>query len=403
MFKAMLENMTQLMETGLKEKKRFQTMWYKEWFSLFLKAYEPDSKVIYTSIYAFPMEILAAFDVVPFDFELAGALRSTMGQGVPLMIEAEERGYSQDMCAFHRASLGGYFKNYLPGPDLLTTTSYYCDGKGKTNDILSFLWKKESFFLDVPHEITKDSVRYVEKQLMESARKIGEVAGQRLDMDRLKEAIRSSNRSRSLQLEILDLLKTKPVPMNPRDMIGYSLHGNLFCGSPVKEMLDKQLIDEIRDKMAKGISRPEKHRIFWFAWLPTYQANVFDILKNRQVSIPLCETFRVFWDEIDEDKPFEGLALKCLRNPFIGPVGRRTGSMKNVVEEYGIDGALLFATPACRHSNSAHMLLKDTFAELDIPFLMLDMDISDTRGYQPEQLKTRLEGFIEVMDGKSDQ
>ena len=114
MFKAMLENMTQLMETGLKERKRFQTMWYKEWFSLFLKAYEPDSKVIYTSIYAFPMELLAAFDVVPFDFELAGALMSTMSQGVPLMIEAEERGYSQDMCAFHRASLGGYFKNYLP-------------------------------------------------------------------------------------------------------------------------------------------------------------------------------------------------------------------------------------------------------------------------------------------------
>ena len=77
--------------------------------------------------------------------------------------------------------------------------------------------------------------------------------------------------------------------------------------------------------------------------------------------------------------------------------------MKNVVQGYGIDGALLFATPACRHSNSAHMLLKDTFAELDIPFLMLDMDISDPRGYQPEQLKTRLEGFIEVMDGKSDQ
>jgi benzoyl-CoA reductase/2-hydroxyglutaryl-CoA dehydratase subunit BcrC/BadD/HgdB len=398
MFKEMLENMTQLMETGLKEKKRFQTMWYKEWFSLFLKAYEPDSKVIYTSIYAFPMELVAAFDAVPFDFELAGALMSTMGQGVPLMTEAEERGYSQDMCSFHRMSLGAFFKEYLPEPDLLTTTSFYCDGKGKTNDILSMLWQKEPFFLDVPHEITKESVRYVENQLQHAARKIEEAAGQKLDMDRLKEAVRSSNRSRRMQLEILDLLKIRPMPMNPRDMIGYSLHGNLFSGGRIKEMLDEQLMQEIREKIAKGISRQENLRIFWFAWLPTYQANVFDTLKSRQVGIPLCETFRVYWDDIDEGNPFEGLALKCLRNPFIGSVDRRITGMDKVVREYGIDGALLFATPACRHSNSTHMLLKDAFTRLGKPFLMLDQDISDPRGYHPEQVRTRLEAFIEVME-----
>jgi len=403
MFKDMLEGMTQMMDTALKDKKRFLPLWYKEWFGRFLKAYEPGQKVIYTSIYAFPMEILAAFDVVPFDFEVAGALMTSMNQGVPLMVAAEDRGYPMDMCSFHRASLGAYFKNCFPRPDLLTTTSYYCDGKAKTNDILSFLWKTESFLLDVPHEITRDSLRYVEKQLREVAEKVGRITGQELDIDRLKEAVRSANRSRRLQLEILDLLKTRPMPMNPKDMIGYSLHGNMFSGSPVKEMLDKQLINDIREKISKGITRKELHRIFWFAWFPVYQENVFDTFKNHQVGIPMCETFRVFWDEIDEAKPFEGLALKCLRNPFIGPVGRRTGSMKNVVEEYGIDGALLFATPACRHCNSTHMLIKDTFTELDIPFLMLDMDISDARGYQPEQLKTRLEGFIEVMDNKSGQ
>lgn len=73
--------------------------------------------------------------------------------------------------------------------------------------------------------------------------------------------------------------------------------------------------------------------------------------------------------------------------------------MEELVNTYEIDGALLFATPACRHANSAHMLLKDTFSKLDKPFLMLDLDISDPRGYQPEQVRTRLEGFIEVMEG----
>jgi benzoyl-CoA reductase/2-hydroxyglutaryl-CoA dehydratase subunit BcrC/BadD/HgdB len=400
MFKTMMENMAQVMDAALQEKKRFLPMWYKEWFSLFRKAYEPGRKVVYTSMYAFPMEILSAFDVVPFDFEVAGALMSSMNQGIPLMVEAEDRGYSQDICSFHRVSLGSFYKNYFPEPDLLTNTSFYCDGKGKTNDILSYLWKRDSFFLDIPHEITKESVRYVERQLMEVARKIAEIAGQKLDMDRLKESVRSANRSRRLQLEILELLKVRPMPMNPKDMIGFSLHGNLFSGSPIKEMLEEQLIGEIREKRAKGINRKESKRIFWFAWFPVYQETVFDTFKNNQVGIPLCETFRMFWDEIDEDNPFEGLALKCLKNPFIGPVSRRTAGMDKIVDEYGLDGALLFATPACRHGNSPHMLLKDTFSKLGLPFLMLDMEISDPRSYQSEQVKTRIEAFIEVMETK---
>ena len=36
-----------------------------------------------------------------------------------------------------------------------------------------------------------------------------------------------------------------------------------------------------------------------------------------------------------------------------------------------------------------------------IPFLMLDIDISDPRGYSEEQIKTRVEGFVEVLSGKA--
>jgi benzoyl-CoA reductase/2-hydroxyglutaryl-CoA dehydratase subunit BcrC/BadD/HgdB len=401
MFKHVLENITLMMEAALKEKKRFLTLWYKEWFDLFLKAYEPGKKVVYTSLYAFPMEILAAFDVIPFDFEVAGALMSSMNQGVPLMVEAEERGHSPDICSFHRAGLGGFYKGYFPKPDLLITTSYYCEGKGKANDLVSLITGAGTFYLDVPHTITKDSIGYVARQLTGAAQTISRVSGQKLDMDRVKEAVRSSNRSRRLQLEILELLKTSPVPMKPQDMIAYSINGQLFGGSPVKERLEEQLILDIKEKRAKGITPQESHRIYWFAWTPIHPTNVFDILRERRVGIPLCETFQVHWEEIDEDNPFEGLAMKCLKNPFIGSAERRTEGIEEIVDMYGISGALLFATPACRHSNNAYMLLKDAFTRLDKPFLLLDMDISDPRGYQPEQVKTRLEGFIEVMEGRA--
>jgi benzoyl-CoA reductase/2-hydroxyglutaryl-CoA dehydratase subunit BcrC/BadD/HgdB len=72
--------------------------------------------------------------------------------------------------------------------------------------------------------------------------------------------------------------------------------------------------------------------------------------------------------------------------------------LSEIAQAYSLDGALLFATPACRHANGAYRVLKDAAAKEGLPFLLLDMDISDPRGYSREQMKTRLEGFIELMD-----
>jgi len=183
-------------------------------------------------------------------------------------------------------------------------------------------------------------------------------------------------------------------------MIGYSINGHLFFGTEVMERLNNAFIRELQMRIETRNLRPEKRRLYWFAWLPVYPCNLFDILQEKEVSVPLCETLRVHWDEIDEDNPFEGLALKCLKNPFIGSVKRRIEGLDRIIDKFSIDGALLFATPACRHANGAYRYLKDSMAKRGIPFLLLDMDISDPRGYSPEQVKTRLEGFIEVLNRK---
>ncbi len=401
MYKTMLKTMEEMTASVLDQKQSPGALFRNEWAKLFLKAFEPGRKVVYTSVYAFPMELLAAFDVVPFDFEVAGAMLSSTDTGVEMMKEAEDRGYAMDVCSFHRCSLGASFSEYFPVPDLLLTTSYYCDQKAKTNEILSLFHQREPFLVYAPWEISKESVRYVEKQLRQIAEKLEEITGDRLDEDRLKEAVRSSNRARKSHLKLLEVLKRCPVPWGGGDLIAFSINGLMFTGTEVKEKLNEAYMRNMEKNIEQGKTRPESHRLYWFAWLPVYEAGLFDTLKEMEVSVPLCETFRVFWDEIDEDRPFEGLALKCLQNPFIGPVTRRTRGLDKIVEEYSIDGAILFATPACRHANGAYRHLKDSMEKLDLPFLMLDMDISDPRGYSPEQTKMRLEAFIELLAQRS--
>lgn len=373
-------------------------MWLNEWARLLLRAYEPGRAVVYVSAYAFPMEILAAFEVVPFDFELTSGLMGVMGMAVPAMEEAENRGYSMDVCSFHRTALGAFYREEFPTPDILISTSYFCDGKVKTNEILALLHGRESLLLQVPATVNRESVRYVEKQLRDIARRIGEVVGQRLDEDRLRAAVRSSNRATQAQRVMLELLKHRPAPWGGRDLVAFSINSLLLAGTEIKEQLNAAFAHEMQRAISGGQLRPEKHRLYWLAWIPTYPTNVFDILSDSQVSIPLCETFGIHWDEIDADNPFEGLALKCLRNPFVGAGTRRTERLEWIMDEYQLDGAILFATPACKQANAAYALLRDTVVGCGRSFLTLDMDISDPRNYSPGQTRTRLEAFVELLD-----
>lgn len=375
--------------------------WLNEWARLLLRAYEPGRRVVYVSAYAFPMEILAAFDVVPFDFELTSGLMGVMGMAVPAMEEAESRGYSMDVCSFHRTALGAFYREQFPTPDVLISTSYFCDGKAKTNEILGLLHGRESLLLQVPAAVNGETVRYVEKQLRDIARRIGEIVGQPMDEDRLRAAVRSSNRAMHAQRVMLELLKHRPTPWGGREMVAFSINSLLLAGTEIKEQVNDAFVRKMQDAINGGQLRPEKHRLYWLAWIPTHATNVFDILSDSQVSIPLCETFRVHWDEVDPDNPFEGLALKCLHNPFVGAGTRRTEGLEEIMDEYHLDGAILFATPACTQANAAYGLLRDAVARCGRPFLMLDMDISDARNYSPGQTRTRLEAFVELLDQRA--
>ncbi|MBM4450247.1 MAG: hypothetical protein FJ022_05520, partial [Chloroflexi bacterium] len=71
MLKYFYEQMKQTVEEKLQQKPNAWLMYIGQLASTLLKAYDKDAKVVWTTYYSFPMELLAAFDVVPFDFEIS--------------------------------------------------------------------------------------------------------------------------------------------------------------------------------------------------------------------------------------------------------------------------------------------------------------------------------------------
>ena len=370
----------------------------------FIKAFDDTSKTVYVSGYAFPIELLWAFDVVPFDFEIAcnNLPAASSGHGSSIMKIAEDAGYDRDVCAFDRLIISCDLDDMLPKGDLYLTSSYYCHGKAKTNEIVAAKAGKPSVLFDVPNEVSPASIAYVVSQLKDIAEKLGDITGQKPDMDRLKASIQSSNRARASMSKINDLMKTTPCPWDGVRASLLSL-GGLFWGSPIHERIFKMLLSEIQERTDKSGGLPEDLRVLWFPWVPVQRTNYFDILKKNRVSIPMAESAYVWWDELDDDHPFETLALKALNNYMVGSADRRAASLVKMAKEYDVDGAIHFSTPACHQENGAFRIISDAFKEINLPVLNIEGDMTDERNYFPQQASDKLHTFIEVMEERMPQ
>ncbi|MDY6833455.1 MAG: 2-hydroxyacyl-CoA dehydratase family protein [Chloroflexota bacterium] len=402
MLKEILHKTKIVSEQTLDQRPSAWAMYNKQLAGTLFSAFDETTKVVWTTSYGFPNELLAGFDVVLFDFEVASAMlpRTQPDAAVAIMSQAEAKGYSVDLCSYHRMTMGHFLQNDLPKADLMLTSSLFCDSHTKVNQILAHYYGKEAIMLDVPNELSAESVTYVSEQLRNIARKLEEVTGQRFNSDRLRACIRYSNQARSLYKRLAELQKEKPYPWNGMRAIQLSLSGGLFSGTHFQAELYEKIIAEIEDRIASGRVRPEKHRILWLVWSPAQPTMIPDVLKGHQTSLVMGELARVYWDEIDESHPYEGMALKCLKNPYVGPIAQRLSGILELVEDYHVDGVVHFSPLACRFANASFRIIQDVLVKRNIPFLVLEGDMLDKRNYSDQRTRESLDSFIEMIDKK---
>jgi len=397
--RAYLESIVAFTEKKLEQKPSGWHKLIKEIASTFSRAFDENAKVVWVSSYAFPMELLWAFDVTPFDFELACNIipPAVSGNGSSIMVAAENQGYSRDICSFYRLALGAHVQGMVPRGDLFLTSSYYCNGKAKTNETVARAQEKESILFDVPNEISRSSIEYVGSQLKGIASRLEALTGKRLDTDRLKETIRWSNTAGASFRQVNELMKAKPSPWDGTKACFLGIAGSLFWGSAFRHEINVMLIHEMESRIQAGKTFPETYRVLWFPWPPVQQTNIFATLKEHQVSVATAESARVYWSEIDESDPFEGLALKALNDPHVGSSQRRVKAIVELARDYQVDGAIHFSTPACRHENGSFRLIGDALRDEGLPVVNLEADMTDERNYFADKTRTNLLTFFEIL------
>ena len=131
------------------------------------------------------------------------------------------------------------------------------------------------------------------------------------------------------------------------------------------------------------------------------EGEIFDIIDRGNCIVAMEEINNVYWPRLDPGKPFESLALKMLSHPLTGRAANRTAALGRMIDDYGIDGGILFTHWGCRQSNGSTRLIKDYFNSRGIPVLVLDGDCVDRTNSSEGQVNTRLQGFIEILGART--
>lgn len=360
-----------------------------------------------------PVEHLKALDFFVLYPENHGALCGARKLGVTLCEESENRGYSRDICSYARIDIGAVLSGKtpcrkLPKPDILIACTNICQSVLYWYRVLSHYFKVPLIVIDTPFVYSKleeHSLKYVQKQIEDSISIMERVSGKSLQYKKLKKVADLSKRAVELWLEILKKARNIPSPITAFDQFIHM--------APVVEMRgDEKTLDfyslmlkEVDERIKNGISaiKNEKKRLLWDN-LPLWYKLRFlsNFLAPYGASI-VISTYTNAWAElaplIEPEKPIESLA-KCYTFAILNrSAGQKLSIMKNLINEYQIDGVILHSDRSCKPYSIGQLDQREyLIRESGVPSLLLDGDHCDSRSFSQQQVINRISAFMEVLN-----
>jgi benzoyl-CoA reductase/2-hydroxyglutaryl-CoA dehydratase subunit BcrC/BadD/HgdB len=354
-----------------------------------------------------PVEILYAMDIYPVYPENHGALIGAAKMGPGFSEYAEKRGFSRDLCSYARCDVGCVFAGTspiggLPKPDFLFCCNNICNTVVKWYQILARIFKVPLFILDIPFvrkELKESYLNYVTDQIYEFIDFVEKTTGRELSDSKLKETFKKSIEGVNAYKEVLHMAKHKPSPLTCFDaFINMApivcLRGTEYPISFYREM--KEELEE-RVKRGEGAIENEEVRLLWDNIPVWYRLKWFAEFFAARNACLVADTYTNAWTGflgLNETEAFRSLAEAYAFIYLNTGLDFMVEAINRLINTYDVDGMVIHSNRSCKPYSFGQYEFQKM---IDVPSVVIEADMVDSRAFSEAQVVTRLEAFLEML------
>lgn len=339
-----------------------------------------------------PLEIALAAGAIPV------SLCGTKNDSIPVA----ETMLPRSLCPLIKSSFGFALQDscpYLAASDIVVADTT-CDGKKKMYELLAAY--KPLVLLQLPQIQDGEAKAYWRAQYASLAARLEQDFGVSITTEALRDAIRLTNRLRRALKGVLDLARRKPSPLTGMDLLDICFRASFMPDYEQAITLLRDIATEI-GCMDAATASPDAPRIL-LTGVPTGLGShkVVQLLEAcgaSVVCIDNCTCYkkvRLMMDETAD--PLTELAERYLDTPcsVMSPNPHRYAALRELTEAFQADAVVDLTWQGCQTYDVESWSIKQFVREeLRLPFLQIVTDYSEA---DTEQLKVRIEAFLEMLD-----
>jgi benzoyl-CoA reductase/2-hydroxyglutaryl-CoA dehydratase subunit BcrC/BadD/HgdB len=348
--------------------------------------------------------------------ELAYAANATMVGlcgGADFSIPDAEAVLPRNLCPLIKSFYGfkiGLTCPYFQCCDMLVGETT-CDGKKKVYELLNE--HVPTYVIEVPHKPDTEQGRSLWlKELQEFKAQLEKLTGNTITAEKLKASIELINGKRKALKRLAELRKATPAPISGLDALVVIQIGFY---DDVKRFTAKvnELCDELEQRVKDGVGVTAKNvpRLM-VSGCPMAVPNwkLPSIAESAGASIVVeesCVGSRYFMDMVEPkgeslNDLLEALVEKYAKIPCacFTPNDARVDIIDQLAKDFKVDGVVYYTLQFCHSYNVEAVKVGKALKGEGVPMLKIETDYTME---DAEQIRTRLEAFLEMIKGKGKQ
>ncbi len=338
----------------------------------------------------------------------AGAVPVSLCGKKEAPIAAAEKTLPTNLCPLIKSSYGYAVTDSCPffGASDFILGETTCDGKKKMFELMASF--KPLHLMHLPYDTNGGhALAFWAAEMARLKGFLEEQTGRNIEVSELNRQIRLQNEVRRLLWRISRYSAAERIPLSGMDVMTVMETKSSCFDLEAYANLLRQLIAELGTRSAAGVSVQQQGapRLL-LTGCPVGKGTdkVLQLIEDCGgviVALENCTGIKGQDLMVEEDTadPLRALAKRYLQTPCscMTPNDGRLDLLQRLVEEYRVQGVVDLTWQCCHTYNVESFVIKEFLEDrFDLPFLHIETDYSAS---DTEQLRTRIEAFLELVAG----